>query len=134
MRLVQVLQLVVDAASRDLQLRLIRMQHFSLFDDGHSEADIILFLVYLAQVKKRLNVVIMLHRRKQLLLRLLQKVQMVVALPQGQLPPRILVIVELSCVTGEFQALLKVVLDEEEVLEDEAGFGPALGDLAEVCL
>ena len=59
---------------------------------------------------------------------------MVVTLTQGQLPPRILVVVELSCVTGEFQALLEVVLDEEEILEDEAGFGPALGDLAEVCL
>lgn len=105
-----------------------------MLNDSDSKTDVILFFVDLAKVQKRVDVVIMLNRGQQLLLRFLQEVQMVVALPQGQLPPRILVIVELRCITSQLQAFLEVMLYVEEVLEDKAGFRPALCDLAQVCL
>lgn len=104
--LIKVLQLVVDATSGDLQLWLKGMEGLGLLNDSDSQADVILFLVDFAKVKKGFDVVIMLNRGKQLFLRLFQEVQMVVALPQGQLPPRIFVIVEFGCITSQLQAFL----------------------------
>lgn len=105
-----------------------------MLNDSDSKTDIILFFVDLAKVQKGVDVVIMLNRGQQLLLRFFQEVQMVVTLPQGQLPPRIFVIVEFRCKTSQLQAFLEVMLYVEEVLEDEAGFRPALCDLAQICL
>lgn len=106
MGFVEVLQLVVDAASGDLQFWLEGVEDFGLLNDSDSKTHIILFFVDLAKIQKRVDVVIMLNRGQQLLLRFFQEVQVVVTLPQGQLPPRIFVIVELRCITSQLQAFL----------------------------
>lgn len=60
----------------------------------------------------------MLDRRKKLLFRILQKIEMVVAFTYGQLPPRILVVVELGSISSQFKTFFQIVFNIKEVLED----------------
>jgi hypothetical protein len=78
---------------------------------------IVLLLANAAEVEVSLDVVVMFDGGEQLFFALLEEAELVVALPQRQFPPGVLIVVRLCGVTGQLQTFANVVLHVEEVLE-----------------